>query len=67
MLKWMKEESIVKRRADKLSAKELEGKIIVGEFQNKEEPEFSDKVCQLLEAQCTTGKPSSTRSAYEGD
>jgi 2-oxoglutarate/2-oxoacid ferredoxin oxidoreductase subunit beta len=67
MMQWMKEESILKKKAENLSPEELEGKIVVGEFQNKEEPEFSDKICKLQEDQCTTGKPSVVRSAYKGD
>jgi 2-oxoglutarate ferredoxin oxidoreductase subunit beta len=67
MMRWMKEESIPKKKADKLSEEELEGKIVVGEFQNEEAPEFSDKICQLLEDQCGDGKPSAIRSAYRGD
>jgi 2-oxoglutarate ferredoxin oxidoreductase subunit beta len=63
MMNWMKEESITKRRAEKLSEEELEGKIIVGEFQNKKEAEFTDKMCQLLESKCTNDKPMATRSA----
>ncbi len=66
-MQWMKEASIVKRRADKLSNEELEGKIVVGEFQAKKEAEYSDRICQLLEDKCTTGKPSAIRSAYQGD
>lgn len=67
MLKWMKESSILKRKADKMEESELEGKIIVGEFQKKEELEFTDKLCKLLEEQCVTGKPVAVRSAYQGD
>lgn len=67
MLKWMKEFSILKRKADKMEESELEGKIIVGEFQKKEELEFTDKLCKLLEEQCVTGKPVAVRSAYQGD
>ena len=67
MMQWMKESSILKNKADKLEESELEGKIIVGEFQNKVEPEFTDKLCKLLEAKCVTGKPTSIRSAYMGD
>lgn len=67
MLKWMKEFSILKRKADKMEESELEGKIIVGEFQKKEELEFTDKLCKLLEEQCVTGKPVEVRSAYQGD
>ena len=67
MMQWMKESSILKNKADKLEESELEGKIIVGEFQNKVEPEFTDKLCKLLEEKCVTGKPTSIRSAYMGD
>ncbi|MGA2675770.1 MAG: 2-oxoacid:ferredoxin oxidoreductase subunit beta [Methanobacterium sp.] len=67
MMQWMKESSILKNKADKLEESELEGKIIVGEFQNKMEPEFTDNLCKLLEAKCITGKPTSIRSAYMGD
>jgi 2-oxoglutarate/2-oxoacid ferredoxin oxidoreductase subunit beta len=67
MIQRMKEESILKKKAENLSLEELQGKIVVGEFQNKEEPEFSDKICKLQEDQCTTGKLSVVRSAYKGD
>jgi len=67
MMQWMKDQSILKRKADTLEEAELEGKLIIGEFQNKTEPEFTEKICQLLEEKCTTGKPSSVRSAYQGE
>ncbi len=67
MMQWMKDQSVLKRKADMLEEAELEGKLIIGEFQNKKEPEFTEKICQLLEEKCTTGKPSSVRSAYRGD
>jgi 2-oxoglutarate ferredoxin oxidoreductase subunit beta len=67
MMQWMKDQSVLKRKADTLEEAELEGKLIIGEFQNKTEPEFTEKICQLLEEKCTTGKPSSVRSAYQGE
>ncbi len=67
MMKYMKDESILKRKADTLTAAELEGKLVVGEFQNKKEDEFTEKICKLLEDKCTTGKPSSIKSAYRED
>lgn len=67
MMQWMKDQSVLKRKADTLEEAELEGKLIIGEFQNKTEAEFTEKICQLLEEKCTTGKPSSVRSAYQGD
>jgi 2-oxoglutarate/2-oxoacid ferredoxin oxidoreductase subunit beta len=67
MVHWMKDQSILKRNADKMDLAELEGKIVIGEFENKTEPEFSENVCKLLEEKCTSGKPSSVKSAYKGD
>ncbi|HEX7466981.1 MAG TPA: thiamine pyrophosphate-dependent enzyme, partial [Methanobacterium sp.] len=67
MMQYMKDESILKRKADTLTAAELEGKLIVGEFQNQKEDEFTEKICKLLEDKCTTGKPSSIKSAYQED
>lgn len=67
MLQWMKESSILKRKADQMEESELEGKIVVGEFHKKPAGEFTDKLCKLLEEQCVTGKPTAVRSAYEGD
>ncbi|MGZ4856908.1 MAG: 2-oxoacid:ferredoxin oxidoreductase subunit beta, partial [Methanobacteriaceae archaeon] len=67
MMQRMKKDSILKKKADKLSPEKLEGKIVVGEFQNKKQPEFTEKICKLQEDQCTTGKTSVVRSAYEGD
>ena len=67
MMQWMKDQSVLKRKADMLEETELEGKLIIGEFQNKKEAEFTEKICQLLEEKCTTGKPSSVRSAYRGN
>ncbi len=67
MMHWMKEQSINKRAADKLDADELEGKLIVGDFQDKPGPEYTEKLCELIGEKCTSGKPSSIRSAYQGD
>lgn len=67
MMQWMKTSSILKNKADKLEESELEGKIIVGEFHNKMEPEFTDKICKLLEEHCTRIEPNSIRSAYLED
>jgi 2-oxoglutarate ferredoxin oxidoreductase subunit beta len=67
MMHWMKDQSVLKRKADTLEEAELEGKLIIGEFQNKKEAEFTEKICQLLEEKCTSGKPSSVRSAFQGE
>ncbi|KZX14961.1 2-oxoglutarate oxidoreductase subunit KorB [Methanobrevibacter cuticularis] len=62
MIRSFKENSINKRRADKMEDKELIGKIIVGEFVNKPRAEFSDNVCNLSMQEC--GKKHATKSAY---
>jgi 2-oxoglutarate ferredoxin oxidoreductase subunit beta len=67
MLNWMKDNSILKKRADKLDPEEIVGKILVGDFQNQEAPEFTDNICKLLEDKCTSGWSSALRSAYRGD
>jgi 2-oxoglutarate/2-oxoacid ferredoxin oxidoreductase subunit beta len=67
MMQWMKEESVVKRKADRMDESDLEGKIIVGDFQKKEAPEFSERICQLSSEKCPVEKPSAVRSAYRGD
>lgn len=67
MMQWMKEESVVKRKADRMDETELEGKIIVGDFQKKDAPEFSERICQLSSEKCPQEKPSAVRSAYRGD
>jgi 2-oxoglutarate/2-oxoacid ferredoxin oxidoreductase subunit beta len=67
MMQWMKTESVTKRKAEKMAATDLEGKMIVGEFQNKNEAEFTEQICKLIGDKCTTGKPSSVKSAFQGD
>ena len=67
MMQWMKAESVTKRKAEKMDKNDLEGKLIVGDFQNKSESEFTEQICKLLEDRCTTGKPSSVKSAFQGD
>jgi len=67
MLHWMKEESVLKRKADKMDPSELEGKLIIGEFIDKTEPEYTEKFCKMIEDKCTNGTPSSVKSAYKVD
>ncbi len=67
MMHWMKDQSVLKRKAETLDESELEGKLIIGEFQDKREPEFTEQLCKLLEDKCTTGKPSSVKSAFRGE
>jgi 2-oxoglutarate ferredoxin oxidoreductase subunit beta len=64
MMNWMKENSVVKRKADKLNEEELEGKLIVGDFVNKNKSEFSESLCALINEKCTAGTPASVKSAY---
>lgn len=62
MIKAFKENSINKRKADKMDQEELIGKIIVGEFANNPKPEFTENVCELSEEKC--GKIQAIKSAY---
>ena len=65
MMRWMKDNSVVKRKADKMSEEELEGKIIVGDFTDKSRPEFAESLCELVNKKCVEGTPSAVRSAYK--
>ncbi len=65
MMQWMKQNSVVKAKAEKMSEEELEGKIIVGDFVNKSRLEFSEGLCELVNNHCENGIPSSVRSAYK--
>ena len=67
MMKWMKENSVVSRRARKMSPEELEGKIILGEFVNEKEPEFSEELFNLIENKCSDDSLSIINSAYKED
>jgi 2-oxoglutarate ferredoxin oxidoreductase subunit beta len=63
MFEYLKENSINKRKADKMTPEEIEDKIIIGEFINRQEPEFTDNVQKLDEE--TSKKPYKKRTAYE--
>ena len=66
MMRWMKDSSVNKRKADQMSAEELEGKIVVGEFANEPHPEFSHELYNLIEEKY--GKKSQAlKSAYRED
>lgn len=66
MMRWMKDSSVNKRKADQMSAEELEGKIVVGEFANAPHPECSQELYNLIEEKY--GKKSQAfKSAYRED
>ena len=65
MMKWMKEQSVVKRKAEKMSEEELEGKLIVGDFADSIRPEFSESLCELVNQKCQEGSPEAVKSAYK--
>ncbi len=46
-LKWMKERTVTKEKAEKMSEEELEGKFVVGNFVKKSYPSFEDKYAEL--------------------
>ena len=63
MFEWIKENSINKRRAEKMDEAELEGKIIVGEFANKPHAELTANIKELAEE--NSDKPLAIKSAFE--
>jgi len=65
MMEFMKKNSILKEKTINKSEEELEGKIIVGEFANKNLLEYSNGLCQLVNEKCESGTPSSVKSAYK--
>jgi len=65
MMKHFKENSINKRRADKMEKDELTGKIIVGEFVNNPSKELIENICDLSVEQC--GRDLAIKSAYQDD
>ncbi|MDO8870736.1 MAG: 2-oxoacid:ferredoxin oxidoreductase subunit beta [Methanobacteriaceae archaeon] len=66
MMRWMKDSGVNKRKADQMSAEELEGKIIVGEFANEPRPEFSNELYNLIEEKYGQ-KSQAVKSAYRED
>jgi len=65
MVNAFKENSINKRRADKMDKEELIGKIIVGEFVNNPTKELIENICDLSVEQC--GRNLAIKSAYQDD
>ena len=63
MAEVMKENTIFKSAADRMRRKDLEGKIVVGEFANYEKPEFTDNVDKISVEK--SGKKTLINSAYE--
>ena len=63
MHQYIKENSINKRRAEKMDESELEGKIIVGEFTNKPHKELSANIKELVEENSNKGL--AIKSAFE--
>ena len=65
MFEFFKENSINKRKADKMDPKDLVGKFVVGEFVNNPAKEFTKNVCDLTVEQC--GRDLAVKSAYQDD
>ena len=59
----MKTSTVFKSEADRMREKDLVGKIVVGEFANKQRPEYTDNIEKLSEKQ--SGGKVLTNSAYE--
>ncbi|MBC7097475.1 MAG: hypothetical protein H5T39_07305 [Methanobacteriales archaeon] len=61
----MKENSINRRKALRMEPKELEGKIIVGDFVREEKEELTTVIYDLIEEKCGE-RFRSIKSAYKG-
>ncbi len=67
MMKYMKTHSVVKKKAKKMSEEELEGKIILGDFVNRNWPEFSEMLCEQVNEKSEKGLIDAIKSAYKTD
>jgi len=66
MMRFMKENSLNRRKALKMEPDEVEGKIIVGEFANRRQPELCEKICSMVDEK--SGRAlDMIRSAYRDD
>ena len=63
MFEFLKENSVNLRKAEKMDEEELQGKIIVGEFVNKTEPEYTDNITKLING--NSKNPYKKRTAFE--
>jgi len=59
----MKANTVFKSAAERMSAKELEGKIVVGEFANTTKDEFTENIDKISVEK--SGKKTVINSAYE--
>jgi len=48
MLRWLKENSVALQEAEKMAEKDLEGKIVVGEFVHRESPTFTKTLYEIM-------------------
>jgi 2-oxoglutarate ferredoxin oxidoreductase subunit beta len=62
MAEVMKANSVLKAAADRMSAKEVEGKIVVGEFDNIQKDEFTNNLERISVEK--SGKKTLINSAY---
>ncbi len=48
MLRWFKENSVTLQEAEKMAEKDLEGKIVVGEFVHREFPTLTETLHEIV-------------------
>ena len=63
MFEFLKENSVNIRKAEKMNEEELTDKIIIGEFINKTEPEYTDNITKLINE--NSKNPYKKRTAFE--
>lgn len=64
MMKRMRDVSVLKKKADKMDERKLEGKIVVGEFVSREEAELSEELYKLIGENYVGEPPSKLKTAY---
>jgi len=56
MLKWFKEDAIPIQQAEKMSKRELEGKIVIGEFEERRRPTILESIYEMIKDVQTHGR-----------
>lgn len=49
MMEYIRDNSVTRKSAEKMSREELEGKIVIGEFYSEDAPEFSEEYRKIIE------------------
>lgn len=65
LMKLIKSSTVSINKAKKLSEEELNGKLVIGEFVNIKQPEFTDELYKIVENECLIEYPSISKTSKE--